>query len=67
MPGAEAVEDVVSEAWLSFARDGDPNHEGMPVWPVYNNEDRPVMVFDAESRVINDPRAAERKVWSLNR
>jgi para-nitrobenzyl esterase len=62
-PGARAVEDAMSEAWIAFAKTGNPNHAGMPMWPTYDTATRAVMVFDATTAVANDPRASERKVW----
>jgi para-nitrobenzyl esterase len=62
-PGARAVEDAMSEAWIAFARTGNPNHPGLPEWPTYDARTRAVMVFDARTGVVNDPRASERTVW----
>lgn len=62
-PGAKAVEDAMSEAWIAFARTGNPNHAGLPTWPTYDAQNRATMIFDAQSNVVNDPRAPERKVW----
>ena len=61
--GAKETEDAMSEAWIAFARTGKPNHAGMPTWPKYDAQSRAVMVFDKETKVVNDLRAAERKVW----
>ncbi|MDY6946106.1 MAG: carboxylesterase/lipase family protein [Pseudomonadota bacterium] len=62
-PGAKAVEDAMSDAWIAFARTGNPNHAGLPTWPTYDARTRATMVFDVQSGVIDDPRAPERKVW----
>jgi para-nitrobenzyl esterase len=62
MPGAAQVEDTMSEAWIAFARSGNPNHAGMPEWPTYNLQDRPIMVFNVESKVVDDLRPIERQV-----
>jgi para-nitrobenzyl esterase len=62
MPGTEQVEDQMSEAWIAFARSGNPSHLGIPEWPTYNLRDRPTMVFNVESRVVNDLRPIERRV-----
>lgn len=56
---------AVMDSVLSFARTGEPSRaEGniLPVWPRYETKNRPVMSFDYESRVENDP-AAERRAW----
>lgn len=62
-PEAAEVERDMSGAWVAFARDGDPNHEGLPPWPLYDARTRATMIFDTPSRVVNDPRRAERIVW----
>lgn len=61
MPGAAVVEDAMSNAWIAFARTGNPSHHGIPQWPVYDVSTRPTMVFDVESRVVNDLRPIERQ------
>jgi len=53
----------VSEAWLAFARTGDPNHPGLPTWPAYDTTRRATMLFDTTCRVVEDPDGDERKAW----
>jgi para-nitrobenzyl esterase len=59
--GAESPQhlaDQMHEAWISFARTGDPG------WPAFD-EAYPVRVFrDADGAVERDPRADERRIWS---
>jgi len=62
-PEAPALAERVSEAWLAFARTGDPNHAGLPAWPAYGTGCRPTMIFDVDCRVADDPDAEERKAW----
>jgi len=54
-PEAIALADKISEAWIAFARTGDPNTKKLPHWPPFNAADRPTMVFDNVSTVVNDP------------
>jgi len=59
----QKIADMMSEAWLAFARTGNPNHAGLPAWPQYNNEERPVMLFDLTPQVVNDPHGPQRKIF----
>jgi len=45
-PEAYKVEKVVSNAWIAFIRNGDPNCKGMPQWEPFNPDENPTMVFD---------------------
>jgi para-nitrobenzyl esterase len=60
--GAEAMAlaDKVSDAWIAFARTGDPNTPKLPRWPVFNAKDRATMVIDNSSKVVNDPLREQR-------
>jgi para-nitrobenzyl esterase len=62
-PEAPALADRVSEAWLAFARTGDPNHPGLPAWPAYDTARRATMLFDVGCTVADDPDAEERMAW----
>jgi len=58
----QVVADQMSEAWLAFARTGNPATSALPAWPAYDADRRATMVFNAESRVVEDPYANVRKV-----
>jgi para-nitrobenzyl esterase len=61
-PEAMALADKVSDTWIAFARTGNPNQPKMPRWPAFNATERPTMVFNTESRVVNDPIREQRLV-----
>lgn len=60
-PEARDLAARVSDAWVSFARKGDPNHPGLPAWPKYDAERVPTMVFDAKCAAVDDPDGEGRK------
>ncbi len=60
-PEAEALSRRMMDAWIAFARSGNPSHEGIGDWPAYDADTRPTMVFDRESRVEADPFSEERQ------
>ena len=43
---AYVLADKMSQAWINFAKKGDPNHDGLPKWPNYTNASTPTMHFD---------------------
>jgi para-nitrobenzyl esterase len=47
-PGPMALAEKVSDAWINFARKGDPNHAGLPAWAPFQKDARPTMVFDTQ-------------------
>jgi para-nitrobenzyl esterase len=59
-PEAVALADKVSDAWIAFARTGNPNVSKLPKWPVYDVNTRATMLFDIESKVVNDPQKETR-------
>lgn len=63
-PGEEPqkLADLMSAAWIAFARTGNPNAKGLPDWPSYDLKRRAVMVFDINSRVRFDPYAEIRRI-----
>ncbi len=52
-----------ASAWVSMAKNADPNNSKIPHWPPYDAARRATMIFDAEVRVENDPRSEIRKFW----
>ena len=53
----QQLADEMHSAWTAFAGNGDCG------WPQYDLCRRKTMRFDLASKVVDDPRAAERKLW----
>ena len=61
---AQAMASVMSSTWLAFARDGAPNGPKIPHWPPYSVDRRATMVFDTESKVVDDYDGETRAYWA---
>jgi len=56
---AVKVSHQVQTRWQEFSRTGVPGD-----WPVYNRDERPVLVFDRHTHVEYDPHPLRRKAWA---
>ncbi|HKU43749.1 MAG TPA: carboxylesterase family protein, partial [Polyangiales bacterium] len=45
-----------SSTWAAFAKTGDPNNSEIPQWAPFDADKRTIMVFDEETRAVNDYR-----------
>ena len=61
-PGPKHMADQIGGAWVAFARHGRPDHPGIPHWPEWRTPERPVMVFNTTSKVVDDPLPEVRQV-----
>jgi len=67
-PLPQALMEQMMDAWLAFAKTGNPKHSEMPDWPPYDTTDRATMVFNAAeaslmTETMNDPGSDERSFW----
>jgi len=58
----EALMNQLQQAWVNFARSGDPSQPGL-TWPRYDEKTRATMELGLTSGVVNDPNHAERMLW----
>ena len=64
-PDADRLSEQMMDAWLAFARTGDPNNEGASVpWPAYDDSRRATMVFGIDPHVVDAPYDEERALWA---
>jgi para-nitrobenzyl esterase len=48
----------MSAYWANFARTGNPNGPGLPVWPAYQVADKKIMMLDLKPTAKTLPDAA---------
>jgi para-nitrobenzyl esterase len=49
--------------WTGFAKEGVPKSNLTPDWPAYDADRRATMIFDVNTRVVNDHRREFRLLW----
>jgi para-nitrobenzyl esterase len=54
-PEARALGAKVSQAWIEFAKKGDPNHAGLPRWSPVSSDKLPTMILDEVCEVKDYP------------
>jgi para-nitrobenzyl esterase len=61
---AESLSQQMMDAWLAFARTGDPNVDTASAWPTYDSDRRATRVFGPHEPSIEDaPYDEERLLW----
>jgi para-nitrobenzyl esterase len=58
-PGVERLSRDMQRAWLSFATLGDPSHDGLGEWPMWDPVRRSTMILGADTRLEHAPRNEE--------
>jgi para-nitrobenzyl esterase len=61
-PEADKLAKCMQDAWLAFARTGDPSCESIGKWPVYGSK-RMTMILDKNCHVEAAPYEEERQAW----
>lgn len=58
----QRMADLMADAWIAFARSGNPNTAALPQWPTYDVPGRATMIFDLDPQVVKDPDGEEREL-----
>ncbi|HET7811314.1 MAG TPA: carboxylesterase/lipase family protein [Steroidobacteraceae bacterium] len=61
---ARRVSATMQQSLLAFARSGDPGYPGLPRWEPYTLPRRQTLVINVDSRLVDDPRGAERELFA---
>src|SRR5580704_6291467 len=62
-PIVERLATEIQDAWLAFARHGDPSCESLGTWPQYDASRRATMILGEKSSVQDAPYDGERRAW----
>ena len=56
---ARTLSASMADAWIEFARTGDPNHAGLPHWSPFAEATAPTLIFDDKIQVLRNPDGEE--------
>ena len=59
--------DNIQQAWINFAKTGNPNDAGKNEWQGYSSENRSTWIFNSKSIPQVDPDSLQRKAWAGTR
>jgi para-nitrobenzyl esterase len=59
-PAVVALAENLMDAWIAFARRGNPSHPGIGPWPVYDATRRATLAFGEKCHAVDAPLDAER-------
>jgi para-nitrobenzyl esterase len=62
-PAAEQLSAAMMDAWLAFAKTGDPSCAALGAWPRYEASERRTMILGARCRPESSPFESERAAW----
>jgi para-nitrobenzyl esterase len=62
-PDADQLSAHMMDAWIAFARTGDPSHDGIGAWPAYSLRRRETMIFGRRCGADAAPFEEERAAW----
>ncbi|CAL4869497.1 Para-nitrobenzyl esterase (plasmid) [Asticcacaulis sp. MM231] len=62
-PEARRMADLMSDAFIAFARTGAPQSSSLPAWAPYTLEQRETMLMDLSPQQAYDPRGDERRLF----
>jgi hypothetical protein len=56
--------DQVRDAFIAFARSGDPNTKSIPTWEHYELPRRQTVMFNTSAKLVADSRGGERQLFA---
>ena len=64
-PAARRLAGRMADAFIRLARTGNPNGGNLPHWDQYRLDRRATMIFDTDTREVDDPRREERLLFAV--
>jgi para-nitrobenzyl esterase len=62
-PEDKVLSELMSSYWVNFAKNGNPNGPGLPVWPAFDEREQKTMIFDKTSGARPHPNLDQLKAF----
>ncbi len=63
-PQTDQLAGFTMDAWINFARTGNPSTNALPGWPEYRADQRYTMVLGPDVKTVREDREVEREIWT---
>jgi len=61
---AQLLSEKMMDSWIAFAKNGNPNHDGIEEWSKYEKNSRKTMMLGKETTSVDDPMGKQRIAWN---
>ncbi len=65
-PEDRALSELITSYWINFAKRGDPNGPGLPVWPAFDEKGQMTMFFDKTPSARPHPNVGKIKAFDTH-
>ncbi len=62
----KVLSELIISYWINFAKKGDPNGPGLPVWPAFNETEQQTMFFDTTPSARPHPNVDKIKAFDVH-
>ncbi len=54
-PGEKELAGIMNSYWVNFAKTGNPNGRGLPLWPLYDTQKEEILDIELDGKAVSKP------------